>query len=73
MLTLIYLFISCGKCHTNKTSNKIYLLQKGAVKSAALNAAVKPRIDTVSEGVVVLTGVLSFLNIVFMFFNRVLK
>jgi len=48
-------------------------LQKKAVKSAALNAAVKPRIDTVSEGVVVLTGVLSFLNIVFMFFNRVLK
>ena len=73
MLTLIYLFISCGKCHTNKTSNKIYLLQKKAVKSAPLNAPPKPRIDAASEGGVVLSGVVSFLNIVFMFFNRVLK
>ena len=48
-------------------------MQKRAVKSAPLNAPPKPRIDAASEGGVVLSGVVSFLNIVFMFFNRVLK
>ncbi|OCW92304.1 hypothetical protein A9168_16605 [Macellibacteroides sp. HH-ZS] len=38
---------------------------------AALNAAAKPRINAASDGVVVLTGVMSFLNIVFMFFNTI--